>query len=122
MIEGVRKTKELSWTSAALRDLIHTPGFRSKSTAHQLVSLVTKMGGKRATVPHDYIYGLLGIVDTWTLPPHLVPDYTLPYACVFAEHARFIISRTGDLRLLMDRTAYPDPLDGVPSWVPNFGT
>ncbi len=114
--------KRSNWPSAAIRYLIRATEFRSKSTAHQLVRLVAKMGGQRATVPHDYIYGLLGLVDSWTLPSHLAPDYTLPHARVFADYARFLIRRTGDLRLLMDRASHPDCLEGTPSWVPNFGT
>jgi len=121
-VDWMETTKGLFWTSAALRDQFRAPEFGAKPTAEKLVSLMTKMGGKQATVPHDYIYGLLGMVDASTLPQHLRPDYTLPYARVFADYARFLIEQTGDLRLLMDRTRYPEPLDGVPSWVPNPAT
>ncbi len=122
--------KPMFWTSPALREHIRIPSYRSASTAHQLTDLLTKMGGKSATVPHDYIYGLLGMVDAWTLPAHLAPDYTLPHAHVFADYARYLVARTGDLRLLMDRVRYPKPLannddDGalpMPSWVPNPAT
>ena len=114
----------VSWPSSSLlRAHIRTSSYLASPTACQLTTLLIKTAGRRATVPHDRIYGLLGMADAWTLPPHLAPDYSLPAARVFADYSRYLLARAGDLRLLMDREGYPTALPGgVPSWVPNPGT
>ena len=111
----VDAVKGLTWTSAALCEQLSNPEFQAESTAHQLINLLTQVGKKKATVRHDYIYGLLGMLDAPVLSPHLVPDYSLPYASVFADYTRFLVEQVGDLRLLLGRTNYLKQLKGVPS-------
>ena len=72
----------------------------------------------KCSVPHDMIYGILGLVPTGgNFPKQLVPDYNLPLANVYREYFRFIVERIGDLSLL---STYRSDLQGVPSWVPDF--
>jgi hypothetical protein len=70
-----------------------------------------------ATLPHDYIYGLLGLVGSGALPLLLTADYEKPYPQVYQEYARFIVQNTGNLSIIL-RT--DSDIDGFPSWVPDF--
>jgi hypothetical protein len=74
-------------------------------------------GHCRATLPHDNIYGLLGLVGIEALPPLLMPDYNRPYPQVCQEYARFVIENTRDLSLLLRPSR---EIGEVPSWVPDF--
>ncbi|KAN0119323.1 HET domain containing protein [Hyaloscypha variabilis] len=74
-------------------------------------------GGFGATLPHDYIYGILGLVCSGKLPDVLQPDYNKPLAQVYQEYTRFIIEATGNLSILFRESS---SLEGSPSWVPDF--
>jgi hypothetical protein len=71
----------------------------------------------KATLPHDRIYGLLGLVGLETLPYPLTPDYGRPFPQVYQEYARFIIENTGSLSIILREE---NGMHEVPSWVPDF--
>ncbi|KAE9379904.1 HET-domain-containing protein [Stipitochalara longipes BDJ] len=72
----------------------------------------------KATLPHDYIYGLLGLVSSGELPDPLQPDYNKPLGQVCQEYTRLIIENTGNLSSAF---RFRTSLEGFPSWVPDFG-
>jgi len=71
----------------------------------------------KATIPHDYIYGVLSIGGNLRCPDALVPDYTLPFAEVFHTYSMAILKHTSALSIIPRIT---NKLEGVPSWVPDF--
>ncbi|CAJ2513608.1 Uu.00g017270.m01.CDS01 [Anthostomella pinea] len=77
-------------------------------------------GTKESTNPLDQLYGFLGIVTVITrqsMPPELMPDYSLPYGEVCWRYSVFILEHTADLGLL---GCTQNQLVDVPSWVPDF--
>ncbi|KAI1153315.1 heterokaryon incompatibility protein-domain-containing protein [Nemania diffusa] len=87
-----------------------------------LLELIVRTGCIAASVPHDRIYGLLALAAQVPSPPRdipeeLQPNYLLSYESVCTTYAQFIISWTGDLRILL---CSQNKLHGVPSWVPDF--
>ncbi|KAL1602456.1 hypothetical protein SLS60_005872 [Paraconiothyrium brasiliense] len=79
----------------------------------------------RASMPHDKIYGIVGLVD---LHPDedglsIVPNYELSVAECYQNAALTIMKKSGDLRLLEDAvflSLMKPRLDGLPSWVPDW--
>ncbi len=100
-----------------LGELIASRGSQDKSLANQLLSIIKNQGPKFATVPHDYIYGLLGMVNLAQLPTQLTPNYRPSYGQVYKDYTKFIIENTKDLRILM---FWMNTVSGQPSWVNGF--
>lgn len=73
--------------------------------------------GFKASRPHDYIYGILGLCGPEALPPALAPEYEKPFPEVCRDYAVATIEATGSLRVLARQR---NGLVGVPSWVPDF--
>lgn len=73
--------------------------------------------GFRASLPHDYIYAILGLCGPQALPTTLAPNYSKPFAEVCRDYAMATIEETGSLRVLARQT---NSLTGVSSWVPDF--
>ena len=96
--------------------LYEVPEFSLLSPAYKLLHLLRMFGGKHSTVPHDHIYGMLGLLNG-ELPGHLKPDYRRSFDGVCQDYARFIIEDTGDLRII---ETYGSELEGCPSWVPDL--
>jgi hypothetical protein len=83
-----------------------------------LESLLLATGGDfEAKLPHDHIYGLLGLLGSGTLPSPLVPDYSKPASQVYQDYSQFIISNTKNLSILL---RYGNTIMGSPSWVSDF--
>ncbi|KAI0105339.1 heterokaryon incompatibility protein-domain-containing protein [Nemania sp. FL0031] len=87
-----------------------------------LLELIVRTWCITTSVPHDRIYGLLALATQTPsvrqdLPEELQPNYLLPYESVCKTYTQFIISWTGDLRILH---CSQNDLHGVPSWVPDF--
>ena len=76
-------------------------------------------GWFKATLPDDYIYGLLGLISSGELPCRLQPDYNKPVGQVYQEYARITIENTGNLSILFRNN---NSLQGLPSWVPDFSS
>lgn len=85
--------------------------------AHHLNFLLQCTSNRTSSMPHDKIYGLLGMANLIAIPPSLAPNYRLPYAEVFYQYAKFIIETTGDLTILFREN---NGLSGVSSWVPDL--
>jgi hypothetical protein len=75
---------------------------------------------RKATDPHDKIYGLLGLVSE---NHPIVPDYNKSHQRVFTDLAVHIMNSTANLDLLCQSpwndNPNPKPED-LPSWVPDF--
>jgi hypothetical protein len=88
--------------------------------AVRLDMIIENTGGQfRASLPHDYIYGLLGLTGSKELPPTLTPDYSKSYLLVYQQYTKFIIEHTGNLSIMLRSRVQVD-IQGVPSWVPDF--
>ncbi|KAM7218533.1 hypothetical protein V8F06_006137 [Rhypophila decipiens] len=99
----------------------HQPGTGSNSganavnranseSAEYMHSILWRSIHRAATVPHDIIYGILGMVrNAFDLPDYLRPDYTADPMAVYQQFARFIMQNTGYLDMLHYRD------NGVPS-------
>ncbi|KAH8745575.1 hypothetical protein F5883DRAFT_529517 [Diaporthe sp. PMI_573] len=80
-----------------------------------------------ATIPHDYLYSMIGLCGgSELLPPELAPDYQKSFPRVCEDYARCIIKATGSVAILA-RTfwqLWPDYdealAEDLPSWVPDF--
>jgi hypothetical protein len=98
------KTRRLGQTShASTAEFLETAALLSRSRA--------------CSVPHDKIYGLLGMTDTSQLPDHLKPDYGKKFEQVYQEYGVYIMKMTGSLSLLFSKRT---DLLNSPSWVPDF--
>jgi hypothetical protein len=93
-----------------------TREFSLLSPAHKLLSLLKLFFDKQSTIPHDNVYGMLGLLDD-PLPEYLKPDYKLPFERVCQDYARFIIEATQNLEVI---EAHKSELKACPSWVPDF--
>jgi hypothetical protein len=90
----------------------------SSSPAYRLNRILgLTQGHYKATLSHDYIYELLGLVGTEALPSVLTPNYNRPYSQVCQEYTRFVFESTGNLSLLLRLSS---KTSGVPSWVTGF--
>jgi hypothetical protein len=106
-------TRDSSETSAIAKEFLST-----RLLAFVLKAALMTMGsGFRATIPHDYLYGILSLSGNMAYPQNLAPDYALSYEHVFHEYTRLILEHTGDLRIIPGNRR---ELRGVPSWVPDF--
>lgn len=83
--------------------------------------LLSQTFGYESSMPHDKIYGTLGmlvaICGIAALPEHLTPNYALPFEKVYWDYSKFIIEHTGDLTMLCSSGA---PLKNTPTWVPDL--
>jgi hypothetical protein len=88
-----------------------------KPLAEQLRNILVTLISKDATLPHDHIYGLLGLTVGAEIPPDLLPDYKMPFQHVYHTYTRYIIENTGSLDILgCNRGTFVD----LPCWVPDF--
>jgi hypothetical protein len=85
----------------------------------ELRDALCRISGKKTTLPHDRIYGLLGMTSSAPLPVPLRPDYSQPFAQVFQNYARFLVESTSYLDIL-ELGVNRLPKDQCPSWVPDF--
>lgn len=88
-------------------------------TAAKMSALLSRgdLGILKATLQHDHIYGLLGLIRATELPYQLMPRYDDPFAQVCHEYAKYIVEHSNDLYILFREE---NRLQGVPSWVPDF--
>lgn len=91
--------------------------WKLQSFAHKILQGIQWLENRQTSIPHDYIYGILGLVDPEEVPAALWPNYGIPFGQVFFEFTKYIIMNSGDLRILS--TTKPK-LDDCPSWVPDL--
>jgi hypothetical protein len=76
-------------------------GSRAQPPASRLVDLLEKGQGFQASVPHDHIFSVLGMVYTRKHHPKLIPvTYIKPYHEICGDVTRFIIQETGSIYIL----------------------
>lgn len=80
--------------------LIEVVGSPSSSTIAFLSLLYQTCLRLKATLPHDYIHGILGLVEESHILKHLLPDYTAPVSKVFHQWTLYLLQYPRDLRLL----------------------
>jgi hypothetical protein len=85
--------------------------------ADSLSFAITNLSGYKATVSHDILYGLLGLLPPGPFPEFLVPNYNLPVERVYHHYAAFILRHTKDVNILR---CTERRLSGVPTWVSDF--
>lgn len=95
---------------------IDVRGFPHLSSGHKLLHLLRTFAKKQSTVPHDHIYGMLGLLDG-KLPEVLSPNYRLPFEKVCHGYARYMLECTGDLKVI---EVHSSDLKGCPGWVPDL--
>lgn len=96
---------------------IDIKSFSRLAPERKLVHLLRNFTKRKSTVPHDYFYGLLGMLDLPELPAPLVPDYRLPFEKVCESYGRYILETTQDLKII---ETFRTELKGTPSWVPDI--
>ncbi|KAK0101150.1 hypothetical protein ONS95_012869 [Cadophora gregata] len=114
----------LSYQASALRSRMasskrHSPPLSATLTrfGEALLDCVVFFSDRRATTPHDRIYGLLGLVEIPHLPTYLRPDYKRPFAEVCFAYVKFLIKASGSLYILALGT---NRFEGYPTWVSDF--
>ncbi|RGP66195.1 hypothetical protein FSPOR_6815 [Fusarium sporotrichioides] len=89
-----------------------------KQCAIDILELLNEATELEATVPHDRLYALIGLLACDPLPEPLQPDYTKPFEKLCYDSAIFILEQTKDVRVLNLGTV--GCLRGVPSWTPDL--
>ncbi|RSL74840.1 hypothetical protein CEP51_011418 [Fusarium floridanum] len=89
-----------------------------RQCALDILQLIGESTELKATVPHDHIYALLGLLDCNPLPETLFPDYTKPFEDLYHRFTAFILAQTRDPRVL--NLGGVGGLEGVPSWTPDL--
>jgi hypothetical protein len=95
---------------------IDVRGFPLLSPGHKMLHLLRVFAKKQSTVPHDHVYGMLGLLDR-QLPEILIPNYRLPFEKVCQDYAKYMLECTGDLKVI---EAHSSDLECCPGWVPDF--
>ncbi|KAF2114592.1 hypothetical protein BDV96DRAFT_600555 [Lophiotrema nucula] len=71
----------------------------ARTTEHKLIWLLRTYSDNNTTVPHDKVYGMLGLLHT-TLPEQLMPNYRIRFEQLCGDYTRHILSATQDLRII----------------------
>ncbi|CAJ0550831.1 Ff.00g107610.m01.CDS01 [Fusarium sp. VM40] len=91
---------------------------QQRQCAVELLQLLNEATELEATVAHDRLYALLGLLSCDPLPKALQPDYAKPFETLCHELVMFILAQTQDIRVLNLGTL--GNLAGVPSWTPDL--
>ncbi|EXL65550.1 hypothetical protein FOPG_18229 [Fusarium oxysporum f. sp. conglutinans race 2 54008] len=94
------------------------PVDREKRCALDMLKLLNETTELEATVSHDRLYVLIGLLDFDPLPKALQPDYSKPFEKLCYEFTLFILEQTQDIRVLNLGTA--GNFSNVPSWTPSL--
>jgi hypothetical protein len=79
--------------------LVEDPSVNPFKIATRLEAIVRfSRGVIKAIKPHDYLYGILGLVHAGRLPDELMPEYSKPYQIVYQQYAKFIFNKRGIFR------------------------
>ncbi|KAG8670674.1 hypothetical protein FPOAC2_07477 [Fusarium poae] len=91
---------------------------QQKQCAIDILKLLNEATELEATVPHDRLYALLGLLACDPLPRALQPDYTKSFERLCYDFVVFILEQTKDVRVLNLGTA--GCFTDVPSWTPDL--
>jgi hypothetical protein len=86
--------------------------------ALDLLKLLNEATELEATVPHDRLYALIGLLACDPLPKALQPNYTKSFERLCHEFTVFILEQTRDIGVLNLGTA--GCFKNVPSWTPDL--
>ncbi|KAF5570168.1 het-6-heterokaryon incompatibility [Fusarium phyllophilum] len=91
---------------------------QEKQCALDIVKLLNETTELEATVAHDRLYALIGLLACDPLPKALQPDYTQSFEELCYKFTMFILDQTQDIRVLNLGTV--GNLSSVPSWTPDL--
>ncbi|KAF5017067.1 hypothetical protein F66182_11059, partial [Fusarium sp. NRRL 66182] len=91
---------------------------QKRQCAVDTLNLLNETTELEATVAHDRLYALLGLLSCNPLPSALQPDYAKPFEKLCHEFTVFILEQTQDIRVLNLGTL--GNLRTVPSWTPDL--
>ncbi|KAL4724551.1 hypothetical protein ACLX1H_007992 [Fusarium chlamydosporum] len=89
-----------------------------KECALDVFKLLNETTELEATVPHDRLYALIGLLGCDLLPKALQPDYTQSFEQLCYQFAVFMLKETQDIRVLNLGTV--GNFKAVPSWIPDL--
>lgn len=101
-------------------DLLPVPKDPSWKGAELHLRIATWAETKKGTIPHDYVYGFLGIFQiggAFVLPEWLRPNYSRPFEHLYHD---FMIYAVEEAHVGLIRSKFRDLPDGTPSWVCDF--
>jgi hypothetical protein len=97
-----------------------------------LQELLRMTSPRRASLPHDKIYGLLGFWQHTDLTSlNLQPNYDLEVAVVYTKYTTAFVQLSNDIRnswtspaldVLYDASGFTEKMPALPSWVPNWSS
>ncbi|EGU84325.1 hypothetical protein FOXB_05156 [Fusarium oxysporum f. sp. conglutinans Fo5176] len=91
---------------------------REKRCALDILKLLNETTELDATVAHDRLYALIGLLACDPLPKALQPDYTQSFEELCYKFTMFILEQTQDIRVLS--LGIVGNLSSVPSWTPDL--
>ncbi|RBR26180.1 uncharacterized protein FIESC28_00963 [Fusarium coffeatum] len=91
---------------------------QKKQSALDIFKLLSEATELEATVAHDRLYALIGLLACDALPKAIQPDYTKPLENLCHDLTVFILKQTNDIRALNLGTV--GSFTGVPSWTPDI--
>ncbi|KAF5565383.1 het-6-heterokaryon incompatibility [Fusarium napiforme] len=91
---------------------------QEKQCALDIVKLLNETTELEATVAHDRLYALIGLLACDPLPSALQPDYTQSFEELCYKFSMFILQQTQDIRVVNLGTV--GNLSSVPSWTPDL--
>ncbi|KAH6692841.1 heterokaryon incompatibility protein-domain-containing protein [Leptodontidium sp. MPI-SDFR-AT-0119] len=84
----------------------------------ELLERLASFSDGQTTVPHDRIYGLLGLTDFPESPRYIQPDYSRSFGDVFHDYTKFLLKTTKSIDVLA--LGKPGRLQRFPTWVPDY--
>ncbi|KAL9562013.1 hypothetical protein ACKAV7_013936 [Fusarium commune] len=91
---------------------------QEKRCALDILKLLNETTELEATVAHDRLYALIGLLGCDPLPKALQPDYTQSFEELCYKFTMFILEQTQDIRVLNLGTV--GNFSSVPSWTPDL--
>lgn len=91
---------------------------KERQCASDILELFNETTDLGATIPHDRLYALLGLVDCNPLPTALQPDYQKEFQRLCHDFTVFVLEKAQDVRVLNLGTL--GNLADVPSWTPDL--
>ncbi|KAG5768338.1 hypothetical protein H9Q72_004106 [Fusarium xylarioides] len=91
---------------------------QERQCALEMVKLLNETTELEATVAHDRLYALIGLLACDPLPSALQPDYTQSFEELCYKFTMFILEQTQDIRVLNLGTV--GNFSSVPSWTPDL--
>jgi hypothetical protein len=96
---------------------------RQWKAAHglSLASAISSTLGRQASVPHDYIYGILGLVST-EVKDQISMEYSSPLWPIYRNFFKAMLTKTPgpDELKILTTISFHKEIDELPSWLPDF--